>query len=115
MSRQQRPFGQYRCAVTKLPSVRELGPEANGAPAAAATTTANIAAMMNLFMSASITHHEANCYLVKSSAVLQRVRVTKITGDDHLAAGGGGEHRIAVPFENASLMPPRSVCSVPVS
>jgi hypothetical protein len=35
-----------------------LGPEATGALSIAVTTTANIAVKMNLFMSASITHHD---------------------------------------------------------
>ena len=71
MSRQQRPLGQYRCAVTKLPSVWELGPDVTGALAVA--TTANVAAMMNFLMSASVAHHERNWPLEQHSVVLKRV------------------------------------------
>jgi hypothetical protein len=59
MSRQQRPFGQYRCAVAKLPSVLEWEPEAAGAPAVPIATSANTAAIMNFFMVTSITHEES--------------------------------------------------------
>jgi hypothetical protein len=58
MSRQQRPFGQYRCAVAKLPSVWGWEPEVTGAPSVAIATRANTAAIMNFFMVASITHEE---------------------------------------------------------
>jgi hypothetical protein len=58
MSRQQRPFGQYRCAVTKLPSVWKLEPEVTGARAVPITTTARTAVIKNFFMVASITHEE---------------------------------------------------------
>jgi hypothetical protein len=49
-----------------------LKPEVTGALVVTVTTAANIAAMMNFFMSASITHRERFCCLAKPSAVLAR-------------------------------------------
>jgi hypothetical protein len=61
----------------KLPSVRALWSEATRALSVAVATTANIAAMMNFFTSASVTLF----VLTQCSAILTRMHVTQGTGD----------------------------------